>query len=191
MRRYIRLVALFTALFLILLSTFAYADVGNHNSYDSGSSGFDFDFDSDSGSGDLASLIKFIIIFIRSPWYVKLLIIGAIVWMVAAEKAKNKKMRKKYVLCDKNFINTLDTTENELIEIARKKVTEKFGAKKKLEYIEIAGYKEEADTHTISYLIKLHEAFQYYMLVLSHKAIESGRYDEEGFQLVSLNKLKK
>lgn len=189
MKRCLRILLIITLLIFFAMGTLSHGDVGNHNSFDIDSS--DMDLDLDSGTGELASILKFIVIFIKSPWYVKLLLIGAIVWMVMAEKNKNKKMRKKYIQCDKSFIQSLDTTEEELKEIAKQKVLTKFGEKTKLDYIEIASFEKDESSHKITFLVKFHEAFRYVLLVLSHRSIDSGRYENEGFEVLSINDVKK
>lgn len=188
MKRRRKALLIFTLLFILIFSTLSYGDVGNHNSYDN--SDWDFDFDSDSG-GELGDIIGFILFFIRSPWYIKLLLVGVIVGIVLFCVLKDRLIRRKYLKCDKSFLRGLDTKEEELKEIARKMILSKYGENTKIDFVGISNFEKDDHSHKITFLIGFHEAFRYVLLELSHRAIDGGRYDDQGFEVLSIKDIKK
>ena len=192
MKRFFKLLIAITLLLALVTGTLSYGDVGNHNSFDFDS---DFDIDVDSGSGDLASLLQFLVIFFRSPWYIKLIVIIAIVLLIKAQSSKERKLLKKYVQCDKSFLKGLDTTEDALKEMAKAKYTNQLNGKPKPLDIEIARFEQDENYHRITFLFKLQGTarsnYRYALMLLAHPAIMSGSYDYESFNVLSFEEIKK
>ena len=80
LRQYLPLVLM---LLTLLVSTMAFADVGNQNRYSGGDGGFD------GGDGDLGALLWLIYICFRHPWLLIIVIPALIIFFISKKKKKN------------------------------------------------------------------------------------------------------
>ncbi|MCX7773839.1 MAG: hypothetical protein N2376_12080 [Clostridia bacterium] len=191
MRMTTKLLVILITLSLALTCTVSLADVGNHNSYSSHSSSSSSHSSGSDTLDGIVAIFQLFRLFFISPWYIKILIIGVIAYLFISSSVKERKIKKQYVMSDKSSLNSFETTEKELLEIAKHKYLEQRGPEAKVNYIETSGYSETPDNHQITFFVKDAKSNDYYIMVLAHPLLQAGRFDEGSFSLVSLEKLNK